>query len=209
MRVALAVLLAIGVVGTAAAVLLHTSDEGSTRTAPAKLTYGQLAQIAERVDRDREVLADQGVLLETAGVGDGCTFVSLLNPTAPNIAYMQRRYSNLCVEKRPLGPLDGCVTGRGLVRRGPVIVPDVRDPGLAEASRRLVAAGLSFTTGCIGDARVDEWVPSNPADRLVRVTSQCPRPGQPGPPPRRGCASSRRALAGFVQLRHGRGRELH
>jgi len=58
-----------------------------------------------------------------------------------------------------------------------VTVPDVGDLGLVEASRRVLAAGLTFTTSCLGRARDAEWVPSNPADQLVRVVAQCPHAG--------------------------------
>jgi hypothetical protein len=181
MRVAFAVFLAAGVVVAAAVIFIGESDSkksGLPRPSARKPTYGQLARIVDRVDRDREALAAQGVILETAGVGGGCVVVSLSNPTAPNAAYMRKRYPHLCIERRPFGPIVACTSSRGEARPGSVVVPDVRDLGLAEASRRVVAAGLSFTTGCVGQGRVDEWVPVNPADRLARVVSQCPQAGQ-------------------------------
>jgi hypothetical protein len=146
MRVVFAVFLAAaaGVVVAAAVIFVSESDSkksGVPRPSASKPRYGQLARIVDRVDRDREALAAQGVMLKTAGVGGDCVVVSLSNPTAPN-------------------------------------VPDVRDLGLAEASHRVVAAGLSFTTDCIGQGRVDKWVPNNPADRFARVLSQRPQAGQ-------------------------------
>lgn len=170
----------IAFVGLAAAIIFVRTDRAEREPArsPAKPTYGQLARLVDRIDRDREFLATQGILLETAGVGADCVMVWLANPTSPNVAYMRRRFPKTCVERRPMGPISGCFSTRGVTRGGPVIVPDVGDLGLVEASRRVLAAGLTFTTGCIGRARNVEWVPSNPADRLVRVVAQCPRAGQ-------------------------------
>jgi len=155
-----------------------TEDEPASR-APARPTYGQLARLVERISRDRDILAAQGVFFESAGVGASCAVVWLLNPTAPNIAYVQRRFPGVCVDPSPMGPIDACPdTIRGMTRGGRVTVPDVRELGLVEASRRVLAADLTFTTACLGRARNVEWVPANPADDLVRVVAQCPRAGE-------------------------------
>jgi hypothetical protein len=155
-----------------------TDDEPAPRVR-AKPTYGQLARLVERIDRTREAFAADGIFLEAAGVGDGCAVVSLLNPTVPNVAYVKRRFPGTCVERRPWGIADVCdPTGANSTRNGPVVVPNVRDLGLVEASRRVLAAGLTFTATCLGRARNVEWVSIRPADELVRVVAQCPRAGE-------------------------------
>lgn len=174
------VLAALAATAMIVAAAVTRGDELVRRTAkpakPTKPTYGQLAREANRLFEDADALAAEGIFLESTGVGNDCVFVSLSNPTGPNVEYVQRRYARTCIEPRPMGPGDFC-DGRPaeVVRSGSVRVPDVRDLGLAEASRRVLAAGLTFTTTCVGRHRNVEWVPVNPPDELVRVTSQCPR----------------------------------
>jgi hypothetical protein len=177
MRVAVGAVV-ITLVALATAIILARSPREPPRRASAKPTYGQLARLVERISRDREFLEAQGVLLEMAGVGDGCAVVWLRNPTAPNVAYVQRRFPGTCVEPRPGGPIHACVSHRSATRGGPITVPDVSDLGLLDASRRVLAAGLTFTTTCLGRARNVEWVASDPEDQLVRVVAQCPRAGE-------------------------------
>jgi hypothetical protein len=156
-----------------------TEDASGTRPASTpEWTYGQYARVADSIERDRDALVDRGIFLEGSGVGNHCVFVSLSNPTEPNVAYIRHRYPKTCVEPRPLGPIDACLPTRVRADRGPVKVPDVLDLGLAEASRRILAADLTFTASCPGRKRNVEWVPQNPADQLVRVTAQCPRAGE-------------------------------
>jgi hypothetical protein len=173
------VFLVAGLAALAVGVVYVGVDTTEDERAPAAPSYGQLARLVERVVGDEEALARHGIYLEGAGVGDSCTVVHLLNPTAPNIGYVEQRYPGACVEPRPLGPSDDCAPAeRHAPRAGPVTVPDVDDLGLVEASRRVLAASLTFTTTCLGRARDVEWVPLGPADGLVRVASQCPRAGE-------------------------------
>jgi len=117
MRVAASgVLIALGAL--AAAIIFAAAERKPEPRASAKPTYGQLARIAERIDRDREFLATQGVFLEFAGVGSGCVLVSLANPTAPNVEYMKRRFPKVCVERRPVGPIDACLVSKATLRGG-------------------------------------------------------------------------------------------
>jgi hypothetical protein len=155
------------------------TDQRPVRQRPAQPNYGQLAHVSERINQDRVALETKGIFLEGAGVGSGCASVSLANPTAPNRAYMQRRYPGVCVEPRPMGEMSFCDgTVPESARGGHVKVPDVSDLGLAEASRRVLAADLTFTATCPGRTRDVEWVPSGAADELVRVVTQCPRAGE-------------------------------
>ena len=181
MRGAIAFLMIICVVVVAIFAISRAddTDQRPVRQRPAKPNYGQLARVAERINQDRVVLATKGIVLEGAGVGSGCASVSLANPTTPNRAYMQRRYPGVCVEFRPMGAMSFCDgTVPENARNGQVKVPDVSDLGLAEASRRVLAADLTFTATCPGRSRDVEWVPSGPADELVRVVAQCPRAGE-------------------------------
>jgi hypothetical protein len=155
------------------------TDQPSARQRPAEPGYGQLARVAERINQDRVALEIKGIFLEGAGVGSGCASVSLANPTAPNTDYMQRRYPGACVESRPMGAMSFCDgTVPEFARGGHAKVPNVSDLGLVEASRRILAADLTFTATCPGRARDVEWVPSGPADELVRVVAQCPPAGE-------------------------------
>ena len=73
-----------------------------------------------------------------------------------------------------------------------MVVPDVGDLGLVEASRRVLAAELTFTASCPGQGGNGEWVPARPADDLVRVVAQCPHAGRRV---RRGTEVARQARA--------------
>jgi hypothetical protein len=169
-------------VSTVAAVLFLAPATLTDHTAPPRApaaTYGQLARLADGIDRDREALATEGVFLDAVGVGDGCAFVSLFNPSAANVAYIHRRFPGACVDPHAGSVADLCDgVRRGSTRDGPVIVPDVGELGMVEASRRVLAAHLTFTASCPGSVRTVEWVPARPADDLVRVVAQCPRAGQ-------------------------------
>ena len=167
-----------------AAVLVRAGDDeapAAPTSASAKASHQQLERVADAVTRDRDELAAQGVFVEFSYVEDGCAVVSLVNPTAPNIEYVQRRYRGACVARRRMGPIvgGGCFGAvRPPTRGGSVRVPDVQDLGLVEASRRVLAADLTFTTTCLGRARNAQWVPDEPEDELVRVVAQCPEAGQ-------------------------------
>lgn len=140
---------------------------------------GGLNAIQDRIDWD--ALARQGIYVIGTGQSDGCVDVELLNPTRPNIDYIRARYGpHVCVARKPGGYATGCAGYDVSPRRGPIAVPDVRGLGLYEAELRLVAAGLTYTAGCLGNRERTPVKPSRYEVRaLVRVSAQCPHAGQP------------------------------
>jgi hypothetical protein len=181
MRVALVLLVAALAALAAAVVFVRAQDDEPAQAPRATATpgYEQRARLSERISRDREKLADQGVFLVGVTLEEVCARVALLNPTPANVAYVEARYVGACVAAEPAAPAKTCGdTPRELTRDGRVSVPDVRDLGLAQASRRVLAADLTFTAGCLGDEQTTVWAPGGPADELLRVVEQCPRPGE-------------------------------
>ena len=170
--------LAVAVV-TPAVALGASRDEAGSRQSPA-----DLVALQARIDADRDALAREGVyVMATGRTADPCVAMWLANPTEPNIQYLERRYGQVCVRRKPEGYGKACGGARARsLRRGPVTVPDVRGLGIEVATRRLVAAGLTFTIACLGDREHRAQVPSRHSpDQLVRITRQCPRPREAVP----------------------------
>lgn len=182
MRVALVLLVAaLAALAAAAIFVLEPGKEEPTPAPRASATpaYEQLTRLVERITRDEDALVAQGIYVMHAGVGEGCATVGLANPTAPNAAFVERRFAGACVERSPAARPEACEAGeRTLTREGPVVVPDLRDLTLAEASRRAIAEELTYAANCLGEAKETPWTPAGPPDELVRVVEQCPRPGE-------------------------------
>jgi hypothetical protein len=119
------------------------------------------------------------------GPQNRCIEIELANPTAPNIAYLRRRFGpRVCVDLKAGGRLDDCggLSGSRLPT-GSATVPDLRDLGIYEASRRAVASGLGYTVACLRDNNKQPKRPTRYSpEQLVRITTQCPRAGERVPP---------------------------
>jgi hypothetical protein len=131
---------------------------------------------------DWKMLARRGVFVSSTGHGRKiCLHMELYNPTPANIAYIRRVYGrHVCVDRKPGGVAYAC-TGyeQDAVPEGPVVVPNLLDLGLREASKRALANNLRYSPACLGDAesrpaKVDRYSP----EQLVRISRQCPAPGQ-------------------------------
>lgn len=133
-----------------------------------------------------------------------CVPVSLLNPTKPNVEYLQHRFgSALCVDRG--GGLVGCpAVFAAPVRAGRVVVPDVRGLGVYRAERRLVARGLTYAVGCRGEGKSrPKRPPRYSPQALVRVTRQCPRAGERVPPDTEVGLDASAVLPGGYRVRFG------
>ncbi|MBE2316542.1 hypothetical protein DVA67_011185 [Solirubrobacter sp. CPCC 204708] len=181
MRVAL-VILAAALAALAAAVVYTRAEDDAQAPAPrasATPGYEQRAQLAERISRSRTQLAGVGVYLGRTELGASCVRVSLINPTPPNTAYVERRFPGACVDGPPAQPEKTCrETARGLTLDGDVNVPELIDLPVPEASQRVLASELVYTTACLGDEETEPWAPAGAPDTLLRVVAQCPRPGE-------------------------------
>ena len=180
MRVALVALVAALAALAAAAIFVLEPGKDEPAPAPKAATpsYEQLTRLVERISRDEDALVGQGIYVMDAGVGEGCATVGLVNPTEPNIAYVERRYPGACVASQTAQRPAACADRTGLAPHGAVTVPDLRGATLAEASRRVLAEDLTYSTACLGDAKAEPWAPVGPPDELARVVEQCPRPGE-------------------------------
>lgn len=182
MRVALVLLVAaLAALGAAVILVLAPGQDEQPAEPAASATpgYEQLTRLVERITRDQEALIDQGIYVMRAGVGETCAEIGLANPTAPNVSYLQRRFPGTCVQREPAQRAKTCTARpRALTRAGAVVVPDVRDLTLAQASRRILDADLTYASDCLGEARTTPWSPAGSPDELARVVEQCPRPGE-------------------------------
>jgi hypothetical protein len=140
-----------------------------------------LGRIQDRVYEREAQLAREGIYVIEMGPTDrDCVFVGLLNPTPANVEYLKREFGRVCVGLGG-GVLDACPHYRDgrPSPRGPVVVPDVRELGLQEAQRRVVAAGLTYAIHCLGDYETaPERLHRDAPERLVRIVAQCPRAGE-------------------------------
>lgn len=113
----------------------------------------ELEQLRGQVYDDAEELERDGIFVSMARIeergGRRCVEVSLLNPTAPNRAWVSDRYGpHVCVSREPIGGYPQ--TDMACPGPGPVAaVPDVTGLSLDAARRRLHAAGfrLNCNTG--------------------------------------------------------------
>jgi hypothetical protein len=181
MRVALVLLVAALAVLAAAVVYTRVEDDAPEPAPRATATpsYEQRVRLSERVTREREGLAAQGIYLVGVSLEDACARVALLNPTPANVAHLETLYPGTCVSTEAAAVPKTCrTTTRPLTRDGDVEVPDVLDLRPQDASRRVLADDLTFTLACLGDGETAPWQPRGPQDALLRVTAQCPRPGE-------------------------------
>ena len=181
MRIASVLLVAAIAALAAVLVFARTADneEAALPQATPTPAYEQLTRLVERITRDADALVDEGIYVTRAGVGDGCATIALANPTRPNVAFVERRFPGTCVASEPAAREKTCTQGkRPLTREGAIEVPDLRDLTLAEASRAVIGADLTYSSDCLGAAASEPWRPTGPPDELARVVEQCPRPGE-------------------------------
>ncbi len=183
----------------AGATKASASDTSSQRTRT--LSRREYQRLQDRVNQRDRALARQGVyVLSHGGADRPCYRVDLANPTRPNIEFVRRQFGpRVCVSRRP-GRLAYLCTGYTQPRlgTGPVAVPDLGDLGLRDATRRALAVGLTYSVDCPGAAGTRILRPRrNWPDELVRITKQCPAPGELVPP------GTEVALAGTATLPGG------
>lgn len=147
----------------------------------AQATHAELRAVQRRVEAAEHALALQGIYLAGTALNATCATVSLVNPSRPNIAYVERRFGpHACVEREPDGPVQSCpgYVGRE-VPAGSVAVPNLRDLGLYEAEQRVVREHLTYAVSCLGAREREPRRPASTSpDALVRVVAQCPRSGE-------------------------------
>jgi hypothetical protein len=175
-----AAVLGAAAIAGAAVVTVALAASGDPR--PSKPTAGQLEALTRRIDNDTDSLERQGIFLgpPVAARNIDCVHVRLFNPTAANVAYVQRRYGpNICVSRKQ-SSIAGCMSAMTTppIPDGEVVVPDLRSVRFLDAQSRLAAMGLKWNA-CDGPGQ------STPQKSgkysifwLQTITDQCPRPGQ-------------------------------
>lgn len=171
----------------------------SAGTAPGP-TAASLRHLEKQIVGQRQNLAAQGIFLVGTERNRSCLTVGLANPTRPNRNYVLQRFGNgVCVATTPDAPMQACSGPFSKkVATGSVTVPDISDLGLFQAEKRITALGLRYAVRCLSDSigiarRPVRFSP----EALVRITAQCPRPGEKVP------ASSTVALHGVAPLPGG------
>lgn len=174
-------LAACGVLALALAggIALALSRHGESSTDPP--TRAELSRLQERIEKRRDALARDGIYLLSTGPEDTCVIVELANPTQPNIEFVRRQFApHTCVARKPRDRIQACRgSERPAIPLGPVKVPSMRDLGISAAGRRSLASGLTYAVDCLGEnlktvKRFSKYSP----EQLLRVTKQCPRPGE-------------------------------
>lgn len=154
----------------------------STEHRTGEPSRAELNRLQDRIDARWDELAREGVYVQSTGQpAEPCVAIGLANPTTPNIRYLERRFGpHICVAGKPQGNAYACAGAPGTaVPVGTVSVPDVRDLGLKEGSRRLLAHDLTFAISCSGQRERTIFRPARHSpEQLVRITRQCPRPGE-------------------------------
>lgn len=139
-----------GVIVVAVVTVILLIRGGNGDAAPDQAT---LEQLRGRVYDEAPELEREGIFVSMASIetrdGRRCVEVGLLNPTAPNRAWLADRYGpNVCVSREPFG--NYAHTEKACPGSGPeVAVPDVTGLSLDAARRRLRAVGL--TLNCNSD----------------------------------------------------------
>jgi hypothetical protein len=163
------------------------SNGGRPRTDTRALWRLQL-----RIEHDAGYLARRGVFFKYAGQGanrqGACVYVGLANPTAPNVAFVRRRFGGpLCIGHVG-GPFNGCAevsTRPGPQRRR---VPDLLGLGVVaaqdRAGRRVPGRAVVFERGERPPASVavDPGVPG-PRDGAVPQARDTGVTSHPDHPP--------------------------
>lgn len=144
-------------------------------------TSHDLERLQNRLSAHIDDLAHEGIYVqETALSARPCVSVAIVNPTRPNLNYLRGRFGpHLCFERRDAGQA-ACAPFRSVSdNQATVQVPDLRGLGLYEAERHAVAQGLTYTFDCLGHTNAQPRKPSRfSPEALVRVTAQCPAPGE-------------------------------
>jgi hypothetical protein len=140
-----------------------------------------LHQVQAKVRAARGSLTAEGIYLTDAQIGRRCVTALVANPTAPNREFVRRQFGEaVCVARAGGQPADFCAGAYlSTVADGPVRVPDVTNLRLSDAERAISAASLRFAIRCLADS--DDSAVDHPLDvplSLIRVTRQCPAPGE-------------------------------
>jgi hypothetical protein len=139
-----------------------------------------LSALQNTINSQLGVLRRRGVLVDHTALSGSCIRLAVINPTQPNVDYLNRRFGGrLCIDTMQT-PAVECAPRRPNAATGEeVLVPDVRQLGLYEAEKRLLASGFAFSTRCVGVAqRTAKQPPLGSAEALVRITRQCPAAGE-------------------------------
>ncbi len=159
-----------------------------------------LHQVQADVRAARPSLASQGIYLIDAQIDSRCVTIVLANPTAPNRDFVRRRFGQQVCVSPTGGQPDATCVGAYLktLPDGPIRVPDVTHLSFSAAQRKVTSSGLRFAIRCLGDT--DSSATDHPRDvpaSLIRVTRQCPAPGEMVP------AGAKVALNGAAALPGG------
>ncbi|WP_027004831.1 hypothetical protein [Conexibacter woesei] len=164
-------------VTVAAALALGSGDGRGGR--PASVDRGLLQR---RIERDITALARSGIYVTATGQAATCVAVEVVNPTAPNLDYLRRRYGRGICFDRSYGPAHFCAGATTPPPGRTRVVPDLRDLGIRTATRRAVAAGFSYTLDCAGfGTRKVSHPRRGSLASVARVSAQCPLPGTRAP----------------------------
>ena len=168
-----AVLVIAGVIAIATA----TTDNNVARPDPEAPAERQ-----RRIEHDTGRLAREGIYVKEAGQSGKCVVVRVVNPTAPNVAYLRQKFGEpLCIEQAE-SPAVACPEFQGPTSSVMREVPDLHDLGMYQAGRRAIADGFAYTDSCPGKGTRQVRRPSQfTPEALVRVTAQCPAAGTRAP----------------------------
>jgi hypothetical protein len=179
-RALLLVAAIVSALGLGVVVSLDSRTGTAQHAAP---TEAQLEHLQDRINAQLGALARDGVYVPETALAAHCVSVRVINPTAPNVAYLHRRFgtTGMCIDRahRTSACADLFILHH---TRDVRTVPDLHDLGLYTAERRTLAAGFPFAIDCRnqGDRRPRRPAPRTP-EALVRVTAQCPRAGARAP----------------------------
>lgn len=161
-KLVLLVVLAL-VVGAGVAVGLRTTDDATGEPRP--VSQAELRRVQHRIDDSQ--LERQGIFVASTGPtesgGVECVGIEMLNPTAPNRAWLRARFGpHVCPSTKPAGGFASTLIGCGGGEGPDVQVPDVVGLRADYALRRLRRAG--FAEDCNNDTkgrRPDRFSPQN------------------------------------------------
>lgn len=144
-KVVLALLVVLAVGGGVVA-LAGRSDGGADR--PPRPSEADLRRLQDRINDADRSLAREGILGATANLtearGGSCVEVEMLNPTAPNRAWLRSRFGpQVCPSAKPVTAYATTLMGCFSRERERVRVPDVVGLRADFALRRLRRAGFS------------------------------------------------------------------
>lgn len=140
------------VVGLGMVLVVGGSDDDPS--GPPRASQAELRRLQDRINDVDGTLERNGILGATANVaesrGGACVEVTMLNPTAPNRAWLRDRFGpHVCPSTKPIGGFATTLMGCFSRERERVRVPDVVGLRADYALRRLRRAG--FAEDCNND----------------------------------------------------------